>query len=65
MQQFAYLCELALKITHFILEESDQLLGGFAPQTPTGASALDPTGGSRPQTPAICSPRKIFLATPL
>ena len=59
MQQFAYLCELALKIHIYFF------WGASPPRPPTGVSPLDPTGGSRPQTPTICSPRKIFLATPL
>jgi len=40
---------------------------GHCPQTPTGASPLDPTGGDfRPPDPLnFCSSRKKVLATPL
>ena len=44
--------------------KSRQLLGASSPP-PTWASPLDPTGGSRPQTPTIFSSWKINLATPL
>jgi len=67
LQQFAYLCKLALKIAHLFYSRVVSFWGLCPPQTPHQSFAPGPHWGLRPQRlpPFAPPPRKIFLVTPL